>query len=99
MAGAVGFRLFALPGLLNSAADDHAFAVRAARRAARDGLLGAIFSALLLLQSMPEQALRRHVSVMEFLTSTPAVELQVGFLVLALVGFAIAIADVGFGWL
>ena len=70
-----------------------------ARRAAVIGLIGIIVAIALMAYQLPALATRRHTTVGELLTHTAAVELQVGFLILALIGFALAIRGTNVGWL
>jgi putative copper export protein len=98
MAGAVGFRGAALKASLQATGDEGAFARTAAKRAALLGLLGAVVATGLLLQRLPELAERRHLTAIQFVTSTPMMEMQVGFLLAALLGFLLA-TRARFGWL
>ena len=98
-AGAVGFRLSALRGLLASpAGEEREFARAAARRAALLGLLGAAISAVLLVQRLPAAAARSHVTVAALVTTQPPVALQIVLMVIALAGFALATGGRGPGW-
>jgi putative copper export protein len=97
--GAVGFRFAALRGMDTlPAAEERAFAVRSARRAAWLGLVGTAFGAAMLAQRLPELAARKHLTVPAFVTSQPMVALQVLLLVVALVGFLVATSGRGAGW-
>jgi copper transport protein len=96
-AGAVGFRLSALRGLLASPpGEERDFARAAARRAALLGLLGAAISAVLLAQRLPAAATRSHMTIAAFVTTQRPVTLQIVLLVLALAGFSLATG--GRGW-
>lgn len=99
-AGAVGFRLAVLPRLMESAgAEERGLAAWATRRAARDGLAGSIITAGLLgARDLRELAARRHLGVLELVTSQPQIEVQVALLAIALIGFLFAAYGAGFGW-
>jgi putative copper export protein len=95
-AGAIGFRFFALRR--RQAESDRPFYEVAGRRAGMLGFLGIIMSILLMLAQLPSLAARRHMSVGTLVTTDTSTMLQAGFLVLALVGFGLAIARLGPGW-
>ncbi|HEX8942546.1 MAG TPA: CopD family protein [Gemmatimonadaceae bacterium] len=95
-AGAIGFRYFALRG--RRIETDRAFYDDAARRAAVIGLVGVLMSVLLAVAQVPSLAARRHVSVAALVTTDASTALQVAFLALALVGFALAIGRLSLGW-
>ncbi|HVX39932.1 MAG TPA: CopD family protein [Gemmatimonadaceae bacterium] len=95
-AGAVGFRFFALKG--REIETDRPFYDDAARRAAIIGLIGAIIALALAAWELPNLAARRHTSIDALITTDPATIMQVGFLIIALFGFALGIAQVGGGW-
>jgi len=95
-AGAIGFRYFALRGPW--AASDHAFYDDAAKRAASIGLLGILLSALLVAVQLPALAARRHATVTALAGTDPSTMLQLGFLAVALVGFALAAGRIRAGW-
>jgi putative copper export protein len=103
-AGAIGFRYVVLRGALARRARVSADAIRqrvysdSARRAAMIGLIGVVVAIALMLYQLPGLAARRHITVGELLTHTAAVELQAGFLVLALIGFALALRGTNAGW-
>lgn len=103
-AGAIGFRYFVMRGALARGERVSADATRrrvysdTARRAALVGLIGVAVAIALMLYQLPGLAARRHVSVGQLLSSTVAVQLQGGFLVLALIGFAIALRGTNAGW-
>src|SRR3954471_23281701 len=84
-AGAIGFRYFALRGWRIDT--DRAFYDDAARRAAVLGLAGVILSLILMWIELPGLAARKHTSVGTFVGSDPATMMQIGFLVLALIGY------------
>lgn len=95
-AGAIGFRYFALRG--RRIETDRAFYDDAARRAAVIGLVGVLMSVLLAVAQVSSLAARRHVSVAALVTTDASTALQVAFLALALVGFALAIGRLSLGW-
>jgi putative copper export protein len=95
-AGAIGFRYFALRG--RRIETDRAFYDDAARRAAIIGLVGVLTSILLAVAQLPSLAARRHMSVATLVTTDASTTLQVAFLALAFVGFALAIGGRGPGW-
>lgn len=95
-AGAVGFRYFALKG--REIETDRPFYDDAARRAAIIGLIGTIISLALAAWELPDLAARRHTTVDALVMSDPATIMQVGFLIIALFGFALGIARLGAGW-
>jgi putative copper export protein len=95
-AGAIGFRFFALKG--REIESDRPFYDDAARRAAMMGLLGIAISLVTMLWQLPAQADRKHLTSVDFLTSTPQSALQLVFLVCAVAGFALAAARVRAGW-
>jgi putative copper export protein len=97
--GAVGFRLSALRGMdAGPAAEERAFAVRSARRAAWLGVVGAAVSAVTLAQRLLELAASRHLTVAGLLASRPIIAMQVSLLVLALLGFLLATGGRRSGW-
>ena len=69
-----------------------------ARRAALIGLIGIVVAIALMWYQLPGLAVRRHTTVGQLLAHTAAVELQAGFLVLALIGFALAFRGASAGW-
>ena len=95
-AGPIGFRYFALRGRNDGA--DRAFYDDAARRAAAIGLIGVAIGLMMAWSGLPELAARRHTSAGALLTSDPATMMQFGFLVLALIGYALAAVRVRIGW-
>jgi len=103
-AGAIGFRYFVMRGALARGEQASADATRrrvysdTARRAALIGLIGVVVAIALMLYQLPGLAARRHVSVGQLLSSAVAVQLQGGFLILALIGFAIALRGTNAGW-
>jgi putative copper export protein len=103
-AGAIGFRYFVLRGALARVAGTGADAPRqrvfadSARRAAGIGLIGVIIGIGLLLYQLPGLAARRHLTSGQLVATNRAVELQIGFLLLALIGFALAFRGAKAGW-
>jgi putative copper export protein len=95
-AGAIGFRFFALGGSWDE--NDHDFYDDAARRAAIIGFVGVLVSGLLMLLQLPSLAARRHMTVSALVTTDTSTTLQVIFLIIALVGFALAMVRTGPGW-
>lgn len=95
-AGAVGFRYFALKG--REIEQDRPFYDDAARRAAVIGLVGAIVSLALAAWELPALAARQHTTVDALVTSDPATIMEIGFLIIALFGFALGVARMGAGW-
>ena len=97
--GAVGFRFSALRGMdAGPAAEERAFAIRSARRAAWLGVVGAAVGAVTLVQRLPELAASRHLAVAGLLASRPIIAMQVSLLVLALLGFLFATGGRRSGW-
>ena len=102
--GAVGFRFGVLARLSPPPAgalraDEHRLRLDSAQRAAWLGLAGVLVSAVLLGSSLPEFAARQHLTVARLVTSRPLVGSQIVLLLMAVVGFALASARVGAGWL
>ena len=95
-AGAIGFRYFALRGW--EIETDRPFYDDAARRAAVLGLIGILLSLIMAAIALPALAARKHLSVGGLLTSDAATMMQVGFLLLALIGYALAAGRIGLGW-
>jgi putative copper export protein len=95
-AGGIGFRFFALRGSRIDA--DRAFRDDAAQRAAILGLVGIVISALFAALALPALASRRHLGVGAFIASDPTTMMQVGFLALAVIGYAAASARIKAGW-
>jgi putative copper export protein len=95
-AGAIGFRFFALGG--SWAESDHGFYDDAARRAAIIGFVGVLVIGFLTLLQLPSLAARRHVTVSALVMTDTSTTLQVIFLIIALVGFALAMVRTGPGW-
>lgn len=69
-----------------------------ARRAALIGLIGVVVAIALMWYQLPGLAARRHVTVGQLLANAAAVQLQAGFLVLAVIGFALALRGTNAGW-
>lgn len=103
-AGAVGFRYSALRGRVAAAgAGGRSDAtgrlyMTAARRAAVMGLVGVLGWIVLLVPRLSAGAARAHVTVGELITRNAQGMMNVGFPLLALIGFALAIAGVRAGW-
>lgn len=95
-AGAIGFRYFALRG--RRIESDRPFYDDAERRAAVIGIIGIALGLVLAWTELPGLAARRHVSVASFLFSDSQTTMEFGFLVLALIGFAVGTARLGIGW-
>lgn len=96
-AGAIGFRFFALRN--QEIESDRPFYDDAARRAALLGLLGVAISLVTMLWGLPAQAARKHLTSGAFLASTPQSAMQLGFLLLAVLGFALAAGRLNAGWI
>jgi putative copper export protein len=103
-AGAVGFRYAVLRGALaRSRMGSAGTTMRrvhddASRRAALIGLVGLVIGLCLVFYQLPGLATRRHVTVSQLLMTNRGVELQLGFMILALIGFALAMRRVPAGW-
>lgn len=108
-AGALGFRYVVLRGALarGELAGANADGVDTsrrrvyadtARRAATVGLIGIVVAIALMLYQLPSLAARRHTTVGNLLTHNAAVTIQALFLVLALIGFALALRGSKAGW-
>ena len=108
-AGALGFRYVVLRGALArgelagpnaDGLDTSRRRVYAdtARRAATVGLIGIVVAIALMLYQLPSLAARRHTTVGNLLTHNAAVTIQALFLVLALIGFALALRGSKAGW-
>jgi len=81
-----------------STAADRAELQRMERPAAWLGGFGAAVSAVLFATRLPGMAARQHLSVGELLASRPQPQLQAALVLVALVGFALAIGRVRLGW-
>src|SRR2546423_13550577 len=98
--GAVGFRYAAVRGRLSAGRVDstvdpflraeHDIYSVATKRAAIIGLLGALVQLLMVVRGLPAAAARKHLPVMQFLTSNIQAGAGVVLLVVAVVGLAIA---------
>lgn len=103
-AGAVGFRFAVLRGAkeraLATGADASLRRVYAdsARRAATIGLIGTMVGVALLMYQLPGLGARRHLTASQLVATNIGVQLQIGFLILALVGFALAMKGSRAGW-
>jgi putative copper export protein len=95
-AGAIGFRFFALRN--REIESDRPFYDDAARRAAMMGLFGITISLVTMLWQLPALAARKQMTSAVFVTSTTQTALQLAFLLLAVVGFALATGRVSAGW-
>lgn len=95
-AGAIGFRYFALHG--RRIETDRAFYEDAARRAAMLGLLGVVIALIAAFTQLPQLAARQHTTVAGLLTSKPDPMLEVGLLIVAVIGYLLASARVWAGW-
>ena len=96
-AGAIGFRYFALRG--RRIETDRPFYDDAARRAASLGLIGIVISLVVAVVALPALAARRHTTVATLVTSDVATMLQIGLLLVALIGFVMATSRRDLGWL
>jgi copper transport protein len=96
-AGGIGFRFSALRGPIVES--DQKFYDDAARRAAGLGLFGVILAAVLICVELPGLAARKHLGAVAFATSDTPTMLEIGFLALALVGYALAASRVRAGWI
>jgi len=94
-AGAIGFRFFPLRGRADSA---ETYYDEASRRSATLGVIGALVSLALMLGQLPALALRRHTSATALITGDALTGIQLSFLVLALIGFVLAVLRIQFGW-
>jgi putative copper export protein len=103
-AGAIGFRYAVIRGALARGERSGVDATRrrvyadTARRAAVIGLIGTTVAIALMLYQLPGLAARRHTSVSQLITHTASVEIQGGFLILALIGFLLALRSTNAGW-
>lgn len=95
-AGGIGFRFAALRG--QRIETDRPFYDEAARRAALLGLVGVALSLVMAGMGLPALANRAHLSVGAFATSDPSTMMQLGFLVLALIGYLLAASRMNIGW-
>jgi putative copper export protein len=95
-AGAIGFRYFALHS--RRIETDRVFYDDAARRAAFLGLIGVVVSLISAWTQLPALAARRHLTTGGLLTTDAATMMQVGFLALAIIGYALASSRVSAGW-
>ena len=96
-AGAIGFRFTALRGAV--AESDQPFYRDAARRAAALGITGVILSLLLVSFELPGVAARRHLSVAALVAADPSTQMQLGFLIVAIIGYGLARLRIRAGWL
>jgi putative copper export protein len=103
-AGAIGFRFgviarLAPPPAGGLHADERRLRADSLQRAALLGLLGIVVTAVMLGLRLPELAERRHTTVMLLATTNPMVGSQLVFLLMAVLGFALAAARWTPGWL
>lgn len=104
-AGAIGFRYAVMRGAIARGERAGGDATRrrvysdTARRAAAVGLIGVIVAIALMFYQLPGLAARKHTTVSQVLTHTASVEIQAGFLLLALIGFLIALRGTNAGWI
>ncbi len=99
-AGAIGFRYTVLRHRLAPAtmSDERQMHGTAAVRGAMIGLAGALIGIVLLFSSLPRQAARQHVGVVQMVTHNGIVMAQVALAILAIAGFALASASINTGW-
>ncbi|MFI5372555.1 MAG: CopD family protein, partial [Candidatus Eisenbacteria bacterium] len=100
--GAIGFRYGALGTALKPGSglitDERLLCERAAARAARFGLAGAVVSAGLFAARLPQTAARANLDLFEMLRTDTMVQTQVALFVVAVGGFAIAARRRDYGW-
>ena len=99
--GAVGFRLAVLRGRPETRAttpEERSVYAQAAQRAARLGLTGVLIAAVMLATRLPAFAARRHTTIPSLIAGEPQLALQIGLLLLALIGFSLAAGRRPFGW-
>lgn len=93
-AGAVGFRFIPLRVVAERELFD-----RAAKRAAVFGLIGVLITLFMLFAfSLPQTAARQHLSVSGAIVKNLAIGAQVACIVLAVIGFGLAMGRVAAGW-
>lgn len=103
-AGAIGFRYVVMRGAIARGERTGVDATRrrvfsdAARRAAVIGMIGIVVAIALMLWQLPSLAARRHTTVGQLVTHNAATELQLGFLIVSLIGFALALRSMNAGW-
>ena len=100
--GAVGFRFAVERGrgaaVHSNASDEARVYSDALRRAALLGLIGSVYSAVILFTKLPKAAARAHTDVAGLLSTNMMTASQVGLLLLGVVGLAIAWRGVRAGW-
>jgi copper transport protein len=98
--GAVGFRLRVVAAALGrtTEAGERAVLETAARRSAAWGLAGALIAEALFFFRLPELAARRHLAVSQLLTTDGQSQLRAALFTVAVVGFALAVSRVKWGW-
>ena len=103
-AGALGFRYVVMRGAIVRSERTGIDATRrrvyadTAHRAAVIGLVGVTVAMALLAYQLPSLATRRHTTVSQLLTHNAGVELQAGGLILAFIGFVLALRS-NAGWM
>ena len=102
--GAVGFRYTALRGKLGARATPATDVASpgifdaASRQAAVLGLIGGVITLLRFFQSLPGQATRAKLPVGDFLSTNHPAQASLVLAVLAIIGFAVALARPPIGW-
>lgn len=102
-AGALGFRFVVMRGAIARGEQSEVNATHrrvyadTAHRAAMVGLIGVIVAIGLFAYQLPGLAARRHTTVSQLLTHNAGVEIQAAGLILALIGFALAMRT-NAGW-
>lgn len=97
-AGGIGFRYFALRGAESAAEGNQPFYDDAKRRAAMLGLIGVAISIVMAGFQIVGLASRRHVTSWTLMTTDASTMMEVGFFAVAIVGYALACANVSKGW-
>ena len=85
-------------GLAAAAAEERPLLEAAAARAAALGLTGALLGGALLANRLPELAARRHLAVVQLVTGSAPVAVQVALTLVAIAGFALALGRRTPGW-
>ncbi|HVZ38719.1 MAG TPA: CopD family protein [Candidatus Kapabacteria bacterium] len=101
--GAVGFYLGVMRRLTSivtaGPAGERAVHIGSTRRAAFIGLLGILIGVVMFAVGLPASAARHQQSVMQLITTDSRTILNLAFYGLALIGFLIALAPAGRGWM
>lgn len=101
--GAVGYRFFVERGRgaasHSNASDEARVYSDSLRKAALLGLVGALASAVLLYQRLPESAARAHTDVAGLLRTNMMTASQVALLLIGIIGLAVASRGMRAGWL